>query len=141
MTGASIATRILRRVAGTPIGGQFAPRSRLEPEVSLVSAGRPVTDATGITRWHDASGWLHRDGGPAIEMADGSRQWWVNGRCHRDDGPAVEWADGSQMWVVDGRRHRTDGPAVEMADGSRQWWVDGRQLTEDEFHSRFPGVG
>ena len=42
---------------------------------------------------------------------------------------------------ADGELHRTDGPAVEYPNGSRSWFVNGNELTEDEFHSRFPGVG
>ena len=56
------------------------------------------------------------------------------GQLHRDDGPAVEWANGSKMWYQNGIRHRTDGPAIEWADGRKEWWINGTQMTEDEFN-------
>lgn len=47
---------------------------------------------------------IHRDGGlPAIEMMNGTREWWVNNKPHRDGGlPAIEHADGSKEWWVHG---------------------------------------
>ena len=29
---------------------------------------------------------------------DGFKIWCLNGKLHREDGPAVEWADGSKYW-------------------------------------------
>jgi hypothetical protein len=46
---------------------------------------------------------LHRDDGPAIEYANGSKYWYQNGKLHRDDGPAVEYADGSKDWRLNGK--------------------------------------
>jgi hypothetical protein len=76
---------------------------------------------------------LHREDGPAIEYADGSKWWYVDGKRHRGDGPACEYADGSKEWYVDGKRHRVDGPAVEWADGSKWWYVDDKLVSEEEF--------
>jgi hypothetical protein len=36
-----------------------------------------------------------------------------NGKLHREDGPAVEYADGSKKWYLNGKLHREGGPAVE----------------------------
>jgi len=47
------------------------------------------------------------------------------GELHRVDGPAVEYADGSREWWLDGKLHRADGPAVERADRSCEYWLDG----------------
>ena len=69
----------------------------------------------------------HRMDGPAIDYADGGKEWWVNNKRHRLDGPAIEWIDGSNLWYVNGKLHRSDGPAVEYADGSKQWWVNGER--------------
>ena len=77
----------------------------------------------------------HRLDGPAIEWADGSKEWWVDGKRHRLDGPAVEWADGGKVWWVDGKLHRLDGPAVEYAGGYKAWWVDDKPLSEHEFNA------
>jgi hypothetical protein len=69
----------------------------------------------------------HRLNGPAVEAADGCKEWWVDGNCHRLDGPSVEYADGSKAWYVNGKRHRLDGPALEYANGYKAWWVDGKR--------------
>jgi len=52
---------------------------------------------------------------------------------HRDDGPAVEWADGTKYWCKHGRYHREDGPAFETANGSKEYWLEGIQYTEEEY--------
>ena len=78
---------------------------------------------------------FHRDDGPAIEYADGSKAWYLNGKLHRDDGPAIEWATGSKYWWLNGERHREDGPAVEWSDGSKSWWLNGKKLTEKTFNN------
>ena len=54
---------------------------------------------------------------------------------HREDGPAVEWADGSKEWFINDNRHREDGPAVEGADGTKEWWINGKYLTEAQFNA------
>lgn len=33
-------------------------------------------------------GVLHREDDPAIERADGHKEWWLHGQRHREDGPA-----------------------------------------------------
>jgi hypothetical protein len=76
---------------------------------------------------------LHRTDGPAIEYADGNKQWWVEDKRHRLDGPAVEHADGSVEWWVEDKRHRTDGPAVEHVDGSKEWWVEDKRMCKADF--------
>ena len=77
---------------------------------------------------------LHRIDGPAIEMADGQKEWYVNGKCHRVDGPAIEWGNGDRFWLVDGKCHRIDGPAVERANGRKSWWIDEVEYSEGEFN-------
>ena len=52
---------------------------------------------------------------------------------HREDGPAVELADGSKAWYSNGKRHREDGPAVEYPDGHKVWYLDGVKHGEQEF--------
>ena len=43
---------------------------------------------------------LHREDGMAVELADGTKYWYLNGIRHRIDGPAVEWADGYKAWYL-----------------------------------------
>lgn len=41
---------------------------------------------------------------PAVEYADGSKEWYQNGKLHREDGPAVEYANGGKEWYRNGER-------------------------------------
>ena len=36
---------------------------------------------------------------------DGTRKWYSDGLYHRVDGPAVEYADGSKEWWIDGVKY------------------------------------
>jgi hypothetical protein len=113
----------------------------------------------GTTHWYNEDGQLHREGGPAIEWADGAKEWCLNGQLHREDGPAREGADGYKEWYLNGQLHREDGPAIEGADGYKEWyfngvrhredgpaieyvggykswWLNGQRLTEEEFNKR-----
>ena len=70
-----------------------------------------------------------------VEVAkDGTRRYYNNaGELHRDEGPAVDWADGTKLWYQNGQLHRIDGPAVECRDGDKRWYINGKRLTEAEF--------
>lgn len=47
----------------------------------------------------------HRDGDlPAVEGADGSREWWVRGMRHRERGPAVITANGEEFYYQNGKK-------------------------------------
>ena len=54
---------------------------------------------------------------------------------HRLDGPAVEYADGHKQWWVDEKLHRLDGPAVEYANGEKEWYVNDKELSEKQFNA------
>jgi hypothetical protein len=74
----------------------------------------------------------HRDNDlPAIESANGDKEWYVNGKLHRgNDLPAIELAYGGKAWYVNGQLHRDNGlAAIEYADGSKQWWIYHKQYT------------
>ena len=60
------------------------------------------TDRNGTTTYYNEKDQPHREDGPAIEDADGSKEWWVNGKLHREDGPAIEYANGTKAWYVNG---------------------------------------
>jgi len=62
-----------------------------------------------------------------------NKRWFLNGKIHREDGPAVVWADGSKFWFIDDKRHRDDGPAVVWSTGTKEWWLNGRKYIWDEF--------
>ncbi len=80
-------------------------------------------------------GELHRVNGPAVEWADGTKEWWLNDKRHRTDGPAIEWADGTKEWWLNDKRHRTDGPTVEWPDGNKTWWLNDKRLSEEQFNA------
>jgi len=50
------------------------------------------------------NGIRHRKDGPAIEKANGHKEWYINDELHRDDGPAVEWSDGTKEWYKNGKQ-------------------------------------
>lgn len=89
----------------------------------------PIVDC-GTKRWFNSEGKLHRIDGPAVEYANGSKEWFQNGDLHRVGGPAAEYANGIQEWWINGSRHRIDGPAVEHANGS-EWFLNGKRHRED----------
>lgn len=78
--------------------------------------------------WRNAAGYNHREGGPAIEFANGSKMWSRNGLLHREDGPAYERSDGDKFWYRNGRLHRENVPAVELADGGLEYWINGERV-------------
>ena len=68
---------------------------------------------------------------------DGSRRYYnTNDELHRTDGPAVESANGHKEWCQNGQLHRTDGPAIEYSDRAKSWYINGEELTEAEFNQR-----
>lgn len=77
-------------------------------------------------------GELHREDGPAVELADGTRMWFQNGERHRVDGPAIEHADGSRHWYQNNVLHRNRGAAIEDADGTRNWYHHGNLIALDD---------
>ena len=97
-----------------------------EDTLEALQLTRTYVPKWGAYAWRNASGQRHREHGPAIEWADGSKEYFVNGRRHRTDGPAVEYSDGSKAWYFNDKLHRTDGPAVEWADGTKQWFLNGK---------------
>ena len=93
-------------------------------------ARKEVSEDGSVMYWND-KGQAHREDGPAIEWADGTKMWCRDGKRHREGGPAIEWADGAKEWWVNGARHREDGPAYEGADGAKEYWLSGKKVTEE----------
>ena len=52
--------------------------------------------------------------------------YYLNNNLHREDGPAIEHASGSKEWYKNGKRHREDGPAIELANGLQYWHLNGK---------------
>ena len=89
---------------------------------------RKEIDSSGTICYNNNLNQWHREDGPAIECADGTKAWYRNGQYHREDGPAVEYADGSRFWYLNGQRHREDGPACEYASGTKYWFINDKQI-------------
>ena len=89
----------------------------------------------GTKKWY-LNGQLHREDGPAVELANGDKEWYKNGKWHREDGPALERADGTKHWCKNDKLHREDGPACEYANGAKFWYLNGVKLNEAEFNER-----
>ena len=64
---------------------------------------------------------------------NGNKVWRINGNgpIHREDGPAIDYADGTKEWRLNGERHREDGPAVWFY-GHKEYWLNGKEVTEEE---------
>lgn len=90
----------------------------------------PAVELADGSKFYYLKNVLHREDGPAIEYANGTNEWHLNGSLHRVDGPAIERADGNKEWYQNGRLHREDGPAMVRADGSKEWFLNGRQVNE-----------
>jgi len=67
-----------------------------------------TVDEYGATRWYNEKGELHRLDGPAVEYADGSKEWLVNDLFHRLDGPARVYSDGCKIWCIEGMDYTED---------------------------------
>jgi len=76
-----------------------------------------------------------------VEVDENGNIFWYNqqGKRHREGGlPAIEYADGGKEWYVKGQLHREGGlPAIEYADGGKEWYVNGRLVTEDQAKDMF----
>jgi hypothetical protein len=72
------------------------------------------------------------DDEPLIEIDNGSRFYRNKFRqYHRLDGPAIEYANGCKEWWQYGKYHRLDGPAVEIRD-YKAWWKNGRKFPDKD---------
>jgi hypothetical protein len=83
-------------------------------------------DKYGNKYWYLDDGKYHRKDGPAVEWANGDKEWYLNGKLHRENGPALEWSNGDKSWFINGEIHREDGPAVIYIDGTQEWHLNGK---------------
>jgi len=70
---------------------------------------------------------------------NGNTFWYSDPECeivHRENGPAVEYANGTKVYYQNCKRHRLDGPAIEYDNGDGEYWIDGVQYTKEEFISK-----
>ena len=81
---------------------------------------------------HFYNGEYHRLNGPAIELHDGTKEWYKEGLRHRTDGPAIERTNGRKEWWAEGNRHRLDGPAIEYQNGDKFWYIEGKSFSQEK---------
>ena len=59
--------------------------------------------------------------------------WYTDGKLNReDDEPAVERANGDKEWYLNDVRTRTDAPAIIKSDGSEYWYKNGVLDRDDD---------
>ena len=92
-------------------------------------------DNKGNKRYYNDAGHFHREDGPVIEFANGTKQWIINGKLHRENGPAFEKSKGDKEWFINGERHREDGPAIEFIDGYKTWYINVKPFSKNLFRS------
>ena len=64
-----------------------------------------------------------------------------DGLVHREEGPAIITAQGTRKWALNGKLHRTDGPAIIYSDGVKVWYLYGRDYDEDDFPQALAELG
>ncbi|RTK96779.1 MAG: hypothetical protein EKK64_03060 [Neisseriaceae bacterium] len=57
---------------------------------------------------------------PAVEYANGTKEWYHLGTLHRYQSPAIIYSNGDKEWWWVGQKHRFGGPA--MIYGNKQYW-------------------
>ena len=67
-----------------------------------------------------------------LVYTSGTREWYLNDKLHREDGPAIELANGTKAWCLNGDLHREDGPAIEYPGGTKEWWLNDVKVTESD---------
>jgi hypothetical protein len=92
--------------------------------------GPAIEWADGTKYWY-LLGKRHRLDGPAVEYVDGTKEWWIDNQLHRINGPAIEYASGGKEWVIHGEYHRIDGPACEWANGDKEWYLNDQRYGEN----------
>ena len=94
-------------------------------------------DSSGTIWYYNDLNQIHREDGPAIEYANGTKFWCRNDQYHREDGPAIEWADGEKHWYRNDQLHREDGPAIEYSNGKKEYWLlDIQYATKKDYLKR-----
>lgn len=69
-----------------------------------------------------------------MHQPNGDVLYYFDGRLHREDGPAIEYADGTKMWAQKGNIHRKDGPALIYANNQEiDWYLDGVSYEFDDW--------
>lgn len=70
-----------------------------------------------------------------MRIEDGEEVWRnFLGKLHREDGPAVIDANGTKAFYIDGRLHNDFGPALQnVEEGLFQFFLNGKWLSFEDF--------
>ena len=95
---------------------------------------RSVTE-NGNIYYKNEKGDFHREDGPAIELSDGTKEWYINGERHREDGPAYEKPNGTitKVWFINGLIHREDGPSKIWSNCREDYYLNGKMYTVEDW--------
>jgi hypothetical protein len=91
------------------------------------------TEQDGIIIYRNADGERHNPYGPAVILADGEKEHYINGKLHNENGPAIVCANGDKFYYINDQPHNPHGPAIIWANGYKAYWIKGKKLTEAEF--------
>ena len=50
--------------------------------------------------------------------------------------PYLQVANGTKRWYLKGQLHRENGPAVEWVNDNNEWHLNGVEYTENEFNEK-----
>ena len=91
-----------------------------------------VVDAMGDRAYY-LNGKQHReDGLPAYEGANGYKAYYLNGKCHREDGPAIEFADGCKEYWLYGKLYNYEEWKHRVTYMKLKMIVDDLNLDDDD---------
>lgn len=59
-----------------------------------------TVNGNGAIEYVNERGYLHREDGPAVEIPNRHKAWYINGELHREDGPAKIFSDGEGWYYL-----------------------------------------
>ena len=68
---------------------------------------------------------------PVKTDEDGQMTWYLNGKLHREDGPAIEFASGTKEWWLNGKFIVSTGPDIEKALFTLSTYLQDQEVTKD----------
>jgi hypothetical protein len=75
-------------------------------------------DENGTKSWHNVNDEFHCEDGPAIERADGSKEWWLYGKKLTEDNWR-RWWNGKKLAEDDWRKRKVveiDGVKYKLVE-------------------------
>ncbi len=83
---------------------EFNKVIKQEESICTIDKEGCTIDKEGNKTWRNKAGQVHRLDGPAIECANGYKEWWINDKVHRTDGPAIIYPYGREgHWYKEGK--------------------------------------